>query len=193
MSNNSNPNAIKIMVIRHAEKPVGDYKGVTHHGNIDEESLIVQGWERAGALVPFFAPNNEMFQNKELSEPDLLYASCPGTAEGYSKSKRPLKTITPLSERINIPINQAYGKTAQVEMVKEAMTKEGVVLISWQHQLIPSIANTILGDTTTAPQSWPDDRFDIVWIFNLNSVTERYTFNQVAQNLLAGDLNTIIS
>ena len=41
----------KIIVIRHAEKPDATDEGVTPHGAGDKESLIVRGWQRAGALV----------------------------------------------------------------------------------------------------------------------------------------------
>lgn len=192
MSNNSKPIASKIMVIRHAEKPTGKYKGVTCKGKKDKYSLIVRGWERAGALVTLFDPFKGELQNNELSKPNSLYASCPKDALKFSKSKRPLKTITPLSERMDISINQTYGKDQYTAMVEEAMTQEGVVLISWQHQDIPSIANAILKNTTTAPQLWPGDRFDMVWVFNLNENKDGYTFCQVPQNVLFGDLNTII-
>ena len=45
----------KIMIIRHAEAPVpGQFKGVRQSGEDDEHSLIVRGWQRAGALIRFF-------------------------------------------------------------------------------------------------------------------------------------------
>src|SRR5262249_5826382 len=43
-----------ILVIRHAEKPEGDDLGVDQKGNPTPESLIVRGWQRAGALAVFF-------------------------------------------------------------------------------------------------------------------------------------------
>ena len=48
----------KIMIIRHAEKPPdsGGPFGVTAGGEKDAESLIIQGWQRAGALACLFAP-----------------------------------------------------------------------------------------------------------------------------------------
>jgi hypothetical protein len=45
----------KIMLIRHAKKPNGSPPaGVTEDGLEDKHSLIVRGWQRAGALVAFF-------------------------------------------------------------------------------------------------------------------------------------------
>ena len=45
-----------IMFVRHGEKP-GEGSlphGVNHHGEIDEHSLSVKGWTRAGALAGLF-------------------------------------------------------------------------------------------------------------------------------------------
>ena len=44
-----------IMLVRHAEKPTTPPpKGVDENGADDKNSLIVRGWQRAGALTPFF-------------------------------------------------------------------------------------------------------------------------------------------
>jgi hypothetical protein len=67
------------------------------------------------------------------------------------------------------------------------------VLIAWEHEFVPSIANLILGNSSTVPQSWPSARFDVVWTFDLSAVTNTYTFNQLPQLLLQGDLSTPIS
>ncbi len=52
------------------------------------------------------------------------------------------------------------------------------------------IANAILGNKTTAPQYWPLDRFDLVWVFDRRGDT--WTFTQVPQLLLAGDRPEVI-
>ena len=46
------------MVIRHAEKPAesGPPYGVTVNGDKDSESLIVEGWQRAGGTCVLFRP-----------------------------------------------------------------------------------------------------------------------------------------
>lgn len=52
----SKPTATKIMLIRHAEKPIKDFYGVTDKGVRDRHTLIVKGWQRAGALVVVYKP-----------------------------------------------------------------------------------------------------------------------------------------
>ncbi len=185
------PNAIKIMVIRHAEKPAdsGLFYGVLTTGEQNRESLIVQGWERAGALACFFAPTNGILQNSDLAKPQFLYASGIGK---HSNSLRPQETVTPLSAKLGLNININYLKGQETALVKNALTCDGVVLICWEHQNIPTIANQILGNTTTAPQSWPGNRFDLVWVFDFNSTSGNYNFNQSPQFLLAGDSPTLI-
>lgn len=198
MSNNPTPTTPKIMIIRHAEKPYTNkdgkqYLGVTPSGKDDKEALIVQGWQRAGALAVLFSPFNNALQNNELITPQLLYASVPGKDKtDDSKSKRPVETITPLSQLLQLPINQNFGAKEYTAMAADVQQQTVPVLIAWQHQDIPAIANSILGNES-APQKWPDDRFDLVWVFDLNPVTGSYILTQVPQNLLAGDLNTVIA
>ena len=44
----------------------------------------------------------------------------------------------------------------------------GVVLICWEHHNIPAIASSLpTAPGTVIPQTWPDDRFDVVWTFTL--------------------------
>jgi len=185
-------NPTKIMVIRHAEKPAksGSPLGVSTDGNKDSESLIVDGWQRAGGLACFFAPTSGPLQNSKLANPQFLYAS--GIAH-HSHSKRPQETITPLSNKLNLTINTQYLKEDYESMVESALKCDGVVLICWEHQDIPAIANQILNNTTTSPQNWPGDRFDLVWVFDWDPATNAYTFNQVPQCLLAADSSILIT
>jgi hypothetical protein len=75
-------------------------------------------------------------------------------------------------------------------MLEEAMLCKGVVLICWQREYIPEIASHILDSDTIAPEEWPDDCFDMIWVFDLLPSRLKYRFKQVPQNLLDGDLTT---
>lgn len=181
----------KIMIIRHAEKPDDSGAppfGVNIKGEQDKESLIPLGWQRAGALAEFFAPAHGKLHNPGLAVPKFLYASGVGK---HSNSLRPQETITPLSRKLWIAINTNFAKENESSMVRHAMEQDGTVLITWEHQDIPGIANIILGNDTTVPQEWPGDRFDLVWIFDLTNGA--YAFSQVPQQLLAGDSNKTIT
>jgi hypothetical protein len=178
--------ASKIMIVRHAEKPVtvGDqaFLGVREDGTEDKESLIVRGWQRAGALCTLFPT-----ASRGLAVPDGLFAADPEKANGIgSKSRRPQQTITPLSERLGLQIDLSFAKGQEAEVAAAAVARGGVVLIAWQHEAVPAIAQAIPGGDVPATKAWPDDRFDIVWGFDL-AADGRYTFTQVPQALLPGD------
>jgi len=190
--------ATKIMLIRHAEKPEGSVQGVDIDGNGGKEFLVVQGWQRAGALVRFFAPLSAQFRHPGIDQPEFLFASGPVSkkkdADGGSKSDRPEETITPLSQLLGneVPLNLDFAQGEETQVAAAAASCRGVVLIAWQHEDIPSIADAILGGTGVVPSPWPGDRFDIVWVFDLQA-NGRYSFSQVPQMLLAGDLPSVIA
>jgi hypothetical protein len=176
-----------IMVIRHAEKPVDNLTGIQLDGSPDPESLIPQGWQRAGALVVLFDSSGSP-PNAALPVPQFLFASS-YTAEGGSK--RPFETVQPLSLKLNLTVNLDYGKSDYSDMVNTAVKCDGVVLIAWEHEDIPNVGNAIVGNSTTVPQSWTSDRFDVVWVFTAQP-SGGYAFTQVPQLVLAGDLSTPI-
>jgi hypothetical protein len=180
------PTATKIMIIRHAEKPPanGQPFGVTVEGDQDAESLTIEGWQRAGALACLFAPARGPLQAPKLATPGFLFASELKSGGG---SKRPVETITPLASKLKLTA-KTHKKSDIDKVAADAMSCGGIALISWQHELIPSIANIIVGNQTTVPQSWPGHRFDIVWVFDLVASSNTYSFSQVPQCLLAGDL-----
>ena len=175
------------MVLRHAEKPAKDSApyGVTAAGERSKESLEVRGWQRAGALANLFAPADEHFENASLAKPQFLFASKPLRRKG---SRRPLETITPLADKLAVRINSNFPRNEYQSMIDEVVMCEGVVLICWQREYIPDIGSYILGDNKIVPQNWPENCFDIIWIFNLDRAAARYTFEQVPQKLLGGDL-----
>jgi len=179
------------MLIRHAEKPGKDAGpfGVSVEGERNKESLEVRGWQRAGALANLFAPTNGHFQSASLAKPKFLFASKPLLRKG---SRRPIETLTPLAQKLAVRINSSFPRSDFENMLDDAMSCKGVVLICWQREYLPEIAAHILGNTRIAPTHWPEDCFDMIWVFDLVHSSARYTFKQVPQKLLAGDLATPI-
>lgn len=174
------------MLLRHAEKPAKDDApyGVTRKGERSKESLEVRGWQRAGALTNLFVPANHHSQHPALAQPQFLYASKPLRRKG---SRRPIETITPLAEKLGIKINADFQRSQLVSMIADVFACKGVVLICWQREYIPDIAALILGKKKIAPSDWPEDRFDLIWVFDLHRASSTYKFHQVTQELLAGD------
>ena len=186
------PTAIKIMLIRHAEKPPGNPPphGINSKGDHDEESLTVLGWQRAGALAVFFAPSACLFQNSEIATPATIYASQIIKGNG---SERPQETVTPLIDKLgsgNVKVKFNYAKGQEKEVANSAQARNGVVLIPPPHPPLSKITKRFpisKSSTTPVPSEWPDDRFDLVWVFDLDSGSGGYRFTQIPQLLLAGD------
>jgi hypothetical protein len=179
--------ADKIMVVRHGEKP-GDPPppcGVDDQGNQDQNSLIVRGWQRSGALAGLFSSWG-VAARLGLAVPKTVYA-----AEPHSRSKRPDETVSAVAALLNITIALGFKDGHEGPLATAAMAATGPVLIGWHHEGIPAIANAILGNQTTAPQHWPAGRFDMVWVFDRGS--GGWAFSQVAQMVLAGDSDQPIS
>jgi len=187
----TNKRATKIMLIRHAEKPAKDSApyGVTAEGERSKESLEVRGWQRAGGLANLLAPTNGHFQHAALAKPQFLFASKPLRRKG---SKRPLETLTPLAQKLAIRINSSFQRADFENMLEEVLACKGVVLICWQREYIPDIAAHILGNKKLSPKDWPEDCYDMIWVFDLARSSSKYTFKQVPQKLLGGDLTTPI-
>lgn len=184
--------ATKIMLIRHAEKPTedSDANGVTQKGQKSKESLEVRGWQRAGALTALLAPTDGHFQHASFARPQFLFASKFLKSKG---SKRPVQTITPLANKLDLKVNDDFPRADFESMLEQVFLSEGVVLICWQREFIPNIAAYILGDKKIAPQEWPEDRYDMVWVFDLKRRSNKYSFKQIPQRLLTGDRTTRIS
>ena len=173
-----------IMIIRHAEKPPDSGKpyGITPDGTKDDHSLTVAGWTRAGALVELLAPDNGELP-AGLRKPDRVYASGAG-----EKGQRPIQTVTPLTAKLGYDLDTDYGEGDEQDLAKEIAGLSGTTLVSWEHEDIPTIVAALGTVSPAPPSSWPDDRFDMVWV--LAGGPGSWTFSQVPQLLLAGDSST---
>ena len=180
----------KIMVVRHAEKPVNGVAGVTAQGADDAEELTVQGWQRAGALIGLFSPPLGQACRPGLAIPQHLFASGIGP---HSKSLRPQHTILPLSAKLGQKIDTSILKGDEAKLADRITNVGGIVLVAWEHEAIPAIAHAILGQAGSCPANWSDNRFDLVWVFDRAIGAGPWSFSQVPQLLLAGDEASLIS
>jgi hypothetical protein len=183
--------ADKIMVVRHAEKPdkADDVSGVDPEGDKSKNDLSPRGWQRSGALVRFFNPLDGRFTSPELAKPNAIFAAAPWK---HIKSERSIHTVEALAQSLKLKVNLDFTKGDEKKVVDAANSTRGVVLIGWEHNAIIDLANLIVGDAKTCPQKWPDDRFDLVWIFDKKPVADlraasAWKFTQVTQQVLPGD------
>jgi hypothetical protein len=188
----------KIMIIRHAEKPpnppntTGPWDVLANGQSGNGESLIVPGWQRAGALNAFFAPYQASPSNSEIATPDYIYAANPD-----GETQRPWETVTPLAAwlkyesntpQFNVAFNIGGGESA---MVQSVLGLSGAVLICWEHDnIMPNIMQAInssvpITNYASLPAAWPDV-FYLVWVLDLNG--SAYKWTPLSQNLMAGDV-----
>jgi len=102
-----------------------------------------------------------------------------------------------VAAKLGLAIDSTYRKDKYKHMADAALACEGVVLIAWQHQDIPAIGAHLLKHSgasgITLPTTWPQDRYDLVWVFDRPSGSGPITaFTQVPQLLLAGDLASVL-
>jgi hypothetical protein len=170
-----------ILVIRHAEKPgPGGSIGVSEAGKEDPNELSVRGWQRAGALTQLFRENSG--RHPGIKRPDWLVAASP--SGGYM-SRRAISTLTPLSRLLDVPIERQFAPGDEAALVDRLVNLEGTTLVAWRHQGIPALAAHFMG-ADEVPHTWPDDRFDLMWLFTRTG-TLPWRFAQLYQRLLDND------
>jgi hypothetical protein len=190
----------KIIIIRHGEKPPVnpgkkgpfDVRENGERGN--GKSLIVPGWQRAGALNAFFAPHKGKPPKKAIATPDYIYAANP---QGISQ--RPWETVTPLAAWLGYQHGTPQFNThydingGEPQLVQSVLRLKGTVLICWEHDnIMPNIVGAInkavpIKNYKSIPPQWPDV-FYLVWIFDLNKSGKKYKWHHVRQDLMAGDV-----
>lgn len=158
-----------VMVIRHGEKPT------------DKNSHVLNsvGEERAERL-------SGLFRNPPagLAKPDVLFAS-----KGNTDSMRPLQTLQPLARDLHLSIDTHLdSENAISDTAKWLKAQNGVTLASLEHSAIPGVCKLF----ASVPSTWPDDRFDVVWVFTSTDGGKSWKFTQVPENVMPGDKTTPI-
>jgi hypothetical protein len=177
------------LIIRHAAKAGQEWPGpgLTPEGLEDQKSLVVRGWQRAGAWASLFGTE---LGGSDYPKPSVIYAADPEAETGDEPSQRPYQTVIPLAERLGLEIVKKYPVGQELELVSEIKSKSGVVLVAWEHKaiagaLLPAIAN---GQPINAlPRKWHDKRYDLVMRFDRVSSDAPWSFRQLGPCLLSGD------
>jgi hypothetical protein len=191
--------SLTILLIRHAEKPekpdvnkLGS--GLTPDGKTNKHSLVVRGWQRAGAWAALFGSGAEA----DFPRPGIVYAADPEQAPvpDGSRSKRPYQTILPLCARLHIDPITTHGVGDEPALVEDVQRLTGVVLICWEHNaiitgILPGLAKD--QELPTLPSKWDGARFDVVLRFDRLQSGAPWTFRQLFPRLLSGDLDVPVS
>ena len=171
------------MLIRHAEKQNEPPPfGIDEDGIENKHSLTARGWQRAGALVPFFCHP----AHPAIATPATIFASAPSNdptlPKGEARSLRPQETIRPLAAKLGLEPNVEISVGDESALITALKARAGVTLVAWEHKHLSVIAAAFVPH---APQ-WAEDRFDVVWVLDRRR-DGTYSFTVVDQHLLAGD------
>lgn len=173
-----------ISIIRHGEKPEVQDDGsvvpplsVLTAGDTGKDDLSPRGWQRAGALVRFFAPRG----GDHAERPAALFAA---QADSRFTSLRTQQTIAPLAALLNLDPTHPAPPDDVTTAATAILAAESPVLVCWEHKNIARLVTAITGNATLAPH-WSGKRFDMVLVLEHHGGA--WTLTQVPQDLLAGD------
>jgi hypothetical protein len=181
--------ALTVLIIRHAEKPEEAWPGpgLTEDGQPDKKSLVVRGWQRAGAWAALFGAGlgGDLFPR-----PTVIYAADPTSVADGEPSQRPFETIEPLAERLHLAPLTRWGHGDEAQLAAEIIELTGVVLVCWEHKLIASaLLPALLGTRNLpgVPSKWDGARFDVVLRLDRAFPGAPWSFRQLFPRILAGD------
>jgi hypothetical protein len=185
--------ALALFIIRHAEKPDDKLPelgpGLTKSGEEDSESLVIRGWERAGAWASLFGAG---VGESDYPSPKVIYAATPASGElNKPPSRRPAETISALAARLGFKADKSIPKGRESDLVDKLKKSEGIVLVCWEHKaiiegILPLLA---VSNRKDLPPKWSGDRFDVVLRFDRAKDEESMVYKPLYPKLLAGDSN----
>jgi hypothetical protein len=146
--NNTADKHLKIVIIRHAEKPNDQTADKTEGG----DNLSCQGQNRALQLPTVLI--------KKIGKPDYTYVPSLSMDKNTAHS-RMFQTITPFAVKYNLTINSKYDESELTAAAKSVLKKSGTVLMVWQHSAIADLAKAL---GVKNPPKWQGVDFDSMWI-----------------------------
>lgn len=165
---------VTVLIVRHAEKPeVG-------------RQLNARGEQRAVAYADYFSA---LMLDGQTLIPQRLIA----TADS-AESMRPRQTLIPLSQRLQLPIEQPYANN-DVDKLVSLLRKSNqakTVLIAWHHGHINKLISAFGGDgpALIGQPKWPVDVYDwlIVLRFDDKGQLVESRSQKIQEHLLPGDI-----
>ncbi|NOW94685.1 histidine phosphatase family protein [Mucilaginibacter sp. SG564] len=146
---------LKIILIRHAEKPV---KG---------DNLTCQGVNRSLKLPAVI--------NAKFGVPAYLFVPAMGLGEA-TKHSRMFQTIIPLAAKYNLTVNSSRQEKDSLGMAADLKSRAGTVLVVWEHNNIVPIVRA-LGVKETGLK-WPDDDYDSIWVVTFKNGNAMIAFDK---------------
>lgn len=168
---------VTVLIVRHAEK------------SAQGPLLNARGEQRAAAYASYFDP---LQLNGVSVVPQRLIAT-----SDSKDSSRPRLTLTPLSQRLQLPIEQPYADNEVDKLVKSLRksNQAQTVLIAWHHGHIDKLIAAFGGDgpALTGLPKWPESVYDwlIVLRFDEQGQLIESRSQKVQEHLLPGDIASL--
>ena len=142
----SKTSALKVIIIRHGEKPdQGD-------------NLSCQGLNRALGLA-------DVLYNK-FKLPDFIFVPSLKTGK-ETGAARMYQTIVPFAVKYNLTIDTKFDTDDPQAIAAAVLKKTGTVLLVWEHKNIPLIAEQLGVKNTNL--KWKGEDFDSIWIITFKN------------------------
>lgn len=165
---------VTVLIVRHAEKP-------------DQGPLLnAKGEKRATAYANYFDP---LTLNGLPITPQRLIAT-----SDSDDSSRPRLTLTPLAQRLKLPIEQPYSNNETDKLVKSLRknNQAQTLLIAWHHGRIDKLIAAFGADgpALTGQKKWPENVYDwlIVLRFDQQGQVIESRSQKIQEQLLPGDV-----
>ncbi len=152
--------SLKLIIIRHGEKPV---KG---------DNLTCQGLNRSLQLPAVL--------NAKFGIPQLIYVPSLGNGES-TKHARMFETVAPFASKYNLTINSSYAGKDFEGISKNLTTQKGNILIVWDHKAIPGLAKAL--GVNDANLFWDDNDYDSIWILEYRTGSATPVFKKDTEGL----------
>ncbi len=163
-----------VLIVRHAEKP-----------DVGRE-LNAQGQQRAAAYADYFAP-------LKLADETLTPQRLIATADS-PQSIRPRQTLIPLSQRLQLPIEQPFANNDVDKLVSQLRdsNQAKTILIAWHHGHINKLIGAFGGNgpALIGQPKWPVGVYDwlIVLRFDDKGQLVESRSEKVQEHLMPGDV-----
>ncbi|WP_316805408.1 histidine phosphatase family protein [Pedobacter nototheniae] len=131
---------LKIILIRHAEKPA------------QGDNLNCQGLNRSMQLPAVIV--------KKFGLPNYVYVPNLNATKGTKRS-RAFQTVLPLSIKYNLSINSSFDVEDSKGLVNDISAKKGLVLVCWEHHELTKIMKAFGVKPTNL--KWAENDFDGIW------------------------------
>ncbi|MGR9000338.1 MAG: histidine phosphatase family protein [Gammaproteobacteria bacterium] len=138
-------NSLKVVIIRHGEKPENG------------DNLSCQGENRALQLPAVLY--------RKFNKPDHIYVPSL-ELDKSTKHARMFQTVTPFAIKYNLKVNSKYGEKDTATIAKKVLEKTGTVLMVWEHSAIPPLAEELGVEN---PPAWDGKDFDSIWVITYSN------------------------